>query len=124
MKQTIHNKSNGIDYTRVGDVYLPNLVLPHSDYTIGVWGERYRAYLKAHRRPFYTSLKMQCKLDAHLQEVDARASEMYDCLVKQLVEKEGITEALKAKNMFSWVAAMNNIANRAREIVWNEIIGI
>ncbi len=64
---------------------------------------------------------MQCKLDAHLQEVDARASEMYDCLVKQLTEKEGITEALKAEDMMAWVAAMNNISNRAREIVWNEI---
>ena len=122
MKQTIHNKSNGIDYTRVGDVYLPNLVLPHSDYTIGVWGERYRAYLKAHRRPFYTSLKMQCKLDAHLREVDTRASEMYDCLVKQFKSQEGITEELKARDMMAWVTAMNNISNRAREIVWNEIV--
>ena len=123
MKQTIHNKSNGIDYTRVGDVYLPNLVLPHSDYTIGVWGERYRAYLKAHRRPFYTSLKMQCKLDEHLQEVDMRANEMYEWLIKQFAAREGITEALKAADMMQWVRAMNNIANRASEIVWNEITG-
>ena len=122
MKQTIHNKSNGIDYTLAGNVYLPNLVSPHSNDTIGVWGERYRAYLKTHRKPFYTSLKMQCKLDAHLREVDIRASEMYDCLVKQFKSQEGITEELKARDMMAWVAAMNNIANRAREIVWNEII--
>ena len=83
MKQTIHNENTGIDYTLVGKVYLPNLVLPHGDYEIGVWGERYRTYLKTHRKAFYTSLKMQCKLDAHLREVDIRASEMYDCLVKQ-----------------------------------------
>lgn len=123
MKQTIHNKSTGIDYTCVGDVYLPNLVLPRSDYTVGVWGERYRAYLKAHRKSFYTSLKMQCKLDAHLREVDTRANEMYDCLVKQFKSQESITEELKARDIMAWVAAMNNISNRAREIVWNDIIG-
>ena len=125
MKHYYTDKNTGISYTLVGDDYLPNLVLPYNNSeTLGLWGQRYLKHIKTHRKPFYTSLKIQCKLDAHLQEVDARASEMYDCLVKQLVEKEGITEALKAKNMFSWVAAMNNIANRAREIVWNEIIGI
>ena len=122
MKYYYTDKNTGISYTLSGNVYLPNLVLPHSDDTIGVWGERYRAYLKTHRKPFYTSLKMQCKLDAHLREVDIRATEMYDRLVKQLAETEGITEALKAKDMFSWVESLNNIANRAREIVWNEII--
>ncbi len=121
MKQTTHNKSTGIDYTLVGDVYLPNLVLPRSDYTIGVWGERYRTYIKAHRKPFYTSLEMQCKLDTHLREVDTRACKMYDRLVKRFAAQEGITEKLKAHNMMAWVSAMNNISNRAREIVWNEI---
>ena len=123
MKNSYTNKKTGIDYTLVGDVYLPNLVLPYSDYNIGVWGERYRAYVKARRKTFYTSLKMQCKLDAHLHEVDSRASEMYDCLVQQLSSQEGITEELKARDMMAWVTAMNNISNRAREIVWNEIIG-
>ena len=123
MKQTIHNENTGIDYTFVGEVYLPNLVLPHSDYEIGVWGERYREYIKCHRKAFYTSLKIQCELDEHLQEVDIRASEMYDNIVKQLAQREGITEALKAADMMQWVAAMNNISNRAREIVWNDITG-
>jgi len=123
MKQTIHNENTGIDYTLVGEVYLPNLVLPHGDYEIGVWGERYRTYLKTHRKAFYTSLKMQCQLDKHLREVDTRASEMYDNIVKHLAQREGITEALKAADMMQWVAAMNNISNRAREIVWNDITG-
>ena len=122
MKQTIHNENTGIDYTLVGEVYLPNLVLPHGDYEIGVWGERYRTYLKTHRKAFYTSLKMQCKLDEHLREVDMRASEMYDRLVKQFAQREGITEELKAADMMQWVEAMNNISNRAREIVNKEII--
>ena len=121
MKQTIHNEKTGIDYTLFGEVYLPNLVLLHNGYEIGVWGERYRTYIKTHRKAFYTSLKMQCQLDKHLYEVDTRASEMYDNVVKALAQKEGITEALKASDMMAWVTAMNNIANRAREIVWNDI---
>jgi len=123
MKQSYINEKSGIGYTLVGEVYLPNLVLPHDDYEIGVWGERYRTYLKTHRKTFYTSLKMQCKLDEHLQEVDMRANEMYERLIKQFEAREGITEALKAADMMQWVRAMNNIANRAREIVWNEITG-
>ena len=117
-------KQNFIELLRgnFGEIYLPNLVLPHSDYEIGMWGERYRTYLKTHRKAFYTSLKMQCKLDGHLHEVDIRATEMYDRLVKQFAEQEGITEQLKAEDMMAWVQAMNNIGNRAREIVWNEIV--
>ena len=122
MKQTIHNEKTGIDYTLVGEVYLPNLVLPHNNSeTLGIWGQRYLEYIKTHRKAFYTSLKMQCQLDKHLREVDTRASEMYDNIVKQLAQREGITEELKAADMMQWVAAMNNISNRAREIVWNDI---
>ena len=80
-------------------------------------------YIKTHRRGFYTALKMQCKLDKHLHEVDTRANEMYESLVASIAKKEGNTEALKAEDMMAWVAAMNDIANRAREIVWNEITG-
>ena len=135
---------SNFDYTEVNGIFYPNLVLPGADYKIGVWGcgcpvdtsaeeqkhrpnrqvrQRYRAYIKTHRRAFYTSLKMQCQLDKHLHEVDTRASEMYDNVVKQLAQKEGITEALKAADMMAWVTAMNSIANRAREIVWNDITG-
>ena len=125
MKQTIHNEKTGIDYTLVGEVYLPNLVLPHNNSeTLGIWGQRYLEYIKTHRKPFYTSLKMQCKLDEHLRNVNMRASEMYDRLVKQFAQQEDITEELKAADMMQWVATMNNIVNRAREIVWNEIISV
>lgn len=120
MKPTYTDKNTGISYTLVGDVYLPNLVLPRSDEIIGLWGQRYLEHIKAHRKGFYTALKMQYKLDIHQRDVDIRASEMYDCLVKQLAEQEGITESLKAEDMMAWVAAMNNISNRAREIVLNE----
>lgn len=125
MKHSYTDKNTGISYTLVGDVYLPNLVMPHNNSeTLGLWGQRYLEHIKTHRKPFYTSLKMQCKLDAHLQEVDSRANEMFDRLVKQFAEKEGITEAFKAEDMMAWVIAMNNISNRTREIVWNDIIGI
>ena len=124
MKYYYTDKNTGSSYTPVGGVYLPNLVLPHNNSeTLGLWGQRYLEHIKTHRRPFYTSLKIQCKLNAYLQEVDTRASEMFGYLVKQLAEKEGITEALKASDMLSWVAAMNNISNRAREFVWDEIVG-
>ncbi len=122
MKKGYTDKKTGISYTLVGDVYLPNLVLPHSDYEIGVWGQRYLEYIKTHRKPFYTSLKMQCKLNEHLHEIDVRASEMYERIVTRLAKQEGITEQLKAEDMMAWVQAMNNISNRAREVVWNEII--
>ena len=123
MKYYYTDKNTGISYTPVGGVYLPNLVLPHNNSeTLGLWGQRYLEHVKTHRKPFYTSLKMQCKLDAHLREVDTRASEMYECLVKQIAEKEGITETFKAEDMMAWVTAMNNISNQAREIVWNEIV--
>ena len=123
MKYYYTDKNTGISYTLLGNVYLPNLVLPHNNSeTLGLWGQRYLEHVKTHRKPFYTSLKMQCKLDAHLREVDTRASEMYECLVKQIAEKEGITETFKAADMMAWVTAMNNISNQAREIVWNEIV--
>ena len=124
MKHSYTDKNTGISYTLVGDVYLPNLVLPHNNSeTLGLWGQRYLEHIKAHRKGFYTALKMQCKLDKHLHAVDTRANEMYESLVASFAKKEGISEALKAEDMMAWVAAMNNIANRAREIVWNEIIG-
>ena len=123
MKQSYTNEKTGIDYTLVRDVYLPNLVLPHNNSeTLGIWRQRYLEYIKTHRKPFYTSLKMQCKLDEHLQDVDMRAREMYDRLIKQFAAREGITEKLKAADMMQWVAAMNNISNCAREIVNKEII--
>lgn len=122
MKKGYTDKKTGISYTLVGEIYLPNLMLPKSDYEIGMWGQRYLEYIKTHRKPFYTSLKMQCKLNEHLHEIDVRASEMYERLVAQLAEREGITEQLKAEEMMAWVQAMNNITNQAREIVNTEVI--
>ena len=124
MKKTefISDKNNGLDYTLVGEVYLPNLISTETNYEIGMWGQRHLRYIKQHRKVFYTSLLTNCKLNSYLHDVDVRATEMYDSLVKQLKEQQGITEQLKADDMMAWVQAMNNITNRVREIVNKEII--
>ena len=122
MKKYITNEKNGLDYTLVGNVYLPNLISTETYYEIGIWGQRHLRYIKKYRKVFYLNLKTNCKLNSYLHNVDVRASEMYDHLVKQLKEQQGITEQLKADDMMAWVQAMNNITNQAREIVYNEVI--
>lgn len=122
MNKTFSDKNNGIDYTLVGEVYLPNLISTETNYEIGIWGQRHLRYIKQHRKVLYTSLLTNCKLNAYLHEVDVRATEMYDRLVKQLKEQQGVTEQLKADDMMAWVQAMNNITNQAREVVNNELI--
>ena len=122
MKKYITDEKNGLDYTLVNGVYLPNLISTETNYEIGIWGMRYYDYIKEHRPVFCTSLKVQCKLNTHLHEVDVRAKEMCDTLITQLTEKQGVTERLKADNQMLWVQEMTNIANQAREIVYNEVI--
>ena len=122
MNKTFSDKNNGLDYTLVGEVYLPNLISTETNYEIGMWGQRHLRYIKQHRKVFYTSLLTSCKLNSYLHDVDVRATEMYDCLVKQLKEQQGITEQFKAEDMMAWVKAMNNITNQAREIVNAEVI--
>lgn len=122
MKKYITDENTSISYTLVGDVYIPNLVSTDTNYEIGCWGRKHKAYIKQYKPAFYTTLFTQCKLNSYLHDVDVRATEMYDTLVKQLAEQEGITEKLKTENQMLWVQRMNNIANRSREIICNEII--
>ena len=122
MKKYITDKNTGISYTLVGDVYIPNLVSTDTNYEIGYWGRKHKEYIKQHKPSFYTILLTQCKLNSYLHDVDVRATEMYDTLVKKLAKQEGITEKLKTENQMLWVQQMNNITNRAREIVSKEII--
>lgn len=122
MKKYITDENTGISYTLVGDVYIPNLVSTDTNYEIGCWGRKHKEYIKQYKPAFYTTLLTQCKFNSYLHDVDIRATEMYDTLVKQLAEQEGITEKLKATDKMLWVQAMNNISNRAREIVCFEII--
>lgn len=122
MKKYITDKITGISYTLVGDVYIPNLVSTDTNYEIGCWGRKHKEYIKQYKPAFYTTLLTQCKLNSYLHDVDVRAAEMYDTLVKQLAKQEGVTEKLKASDMMLWVRKMNNIRNRATEIVNAELI--
>ena len=124
MKKYITDEKTGISYTLVGDVYIPNLVSTDTNYEIGDWGRKHKEYIKQYKPLFYTTLLTQCKLNSYLHDVDVRAAEMYDTLVKQLAKQEGVTEKLKATDMLAWVQAMNNISNRAREIVYKIIVYI
>ena len=115
--------TNKITYTKQGDYLLPNLKLPEQPKVeIGIWGKRHLKYIK-HRRPIlYTNLLTSCKLTAYLADIDEEATEMFNRLVKQLARKEGVTEHLKGEDQLLWVKRMNNIRNRAEEIVNNELI--
>lgn len=122
MKKNFTDEKTGIDYTLVGDVYIPNLVSTDTNYEIGQWGKRHKEYLKENHKLRYYNLLTSGKLNLYLHDVDVRAKKMYDNLVTQLAEQEGITEQLKADDIMAWVQAMNNITNQAREIVNNEVI--
>jgi|GEM_PF-237310 len=124
MKKYITDKNTGISYTLVGDVYIPNLVSTDTNYEIGYWGRKHKEYIKQYKPAFYTTLLTQCKLNSYLHDVDVRATEMYDTLIKQLAKQEDVTEKLKSTDMMLWVRKMNNIRNRITEIVNKEIIYI
>jgi len=110
-------------YSKMGDYHLPNLVLPkQKDVFFGRYGMLRLNYLKNHKRVFYTNLLTSCKLNEHLADIDKQADDMFDLLMKQIVETQGITEKLKVENQMAWVEAMNNIKTCAEEIVLKEII--
>lgn len=111
----------GGTYHQEGDYFLPDLLPPES-ISVGIWGERRKHYLKTQREPFYNALLLSGKLDDHLTEVDTQAEAMCFQLVKRLAEQEGITEQLKVENQMKWVKRMNNIRNRALEIIRSELI--
>ena len=114
-----------ITYTQQGDYLLPDLKLPEQPKVeIGIWGKRHLQYIKQHHPISYTNLLTTCKLTAYLVDIDEEATEMFDRLVKQIAEREGVTEQLKANNQMLWVARINNIRSRAMEIVNTELIFI
>ena len=115
----------GGTYMQVGDYLLPNLILPEQqDQPIGVWGQRHARYLKQHHKIIYMNLLTSGKLNDYLVDIENQAENLFLQLVKQLAESENITEELKAKDQMEWVAQMNNVYNRAREIVNSKLIFI
>ena len=122
MAKTIFEKMGGT-YVRQGDYYLACLSLPEEEHkAIGVWGQRHARYLKQYHKVFYMNLLTSGKLNNYLADIDNQAEETFSRLVKQLAEKENVTENLKAENQMLWVQKMNNIRNRATEIVNTEVI--
>ena len=123
MEKYIYNEQNGLWYELQGNYYIPCLVLDEEDnQPIGMWGRKHLRYIKEHRPVLHTTLLLSGKLNSHLAEIDNRATEMFDQLIKQLAENEGITEQLKAQDQMAWVQRMNNIRNRTEEIVNAEVI--
>ena len=123
MEKYIYNEQNGLWYELQGDYYLPCLKLPEEEAVhIGIWGQRHRRYLKEHRRATYATLLTSGKLNSYLADIDRQAEELFSQLLKQVAEAEDVTETLKTDEPMEWVGRMNNIRNRATEIVNAEII--
>lgn len=123
MEKRIYNEKNGIRYTLQGNYYLPDLKLPDEENKpIGLWGQRHARHLKQNHKALYMNLLTSGKLSSYLADIDKQAEDMFFRLVKQMAKREGVTEQLKANNQMDWVARMNNIRNRATEIVNHDII--
>ena len=124
MKKHITDETTGISYTLQGDYYLPDLELSteEQEANIGVWGMRHANYLKQNHKVVYYNLLTSGKLSSYLTDINERAEDMFQQLVKELSEKEDVTEQLKATDPMLWVQKMNNIRNRAKELVDTEII--
>ncbi|MBE6819648.1 MAG: TnpV protein [Ruminococcaceae bacterium] len=111
-------EQNGGTYRMVGDYRIPNITLPdEASKPLGVWGLKHKDYLMKHKRVQFNIMLMTGTLWTHLAEIDEQASDMFSRLVEQMKVNEGVTEQLKADNQMEWVARMNNIEARVREIV-------
>ena len=123
MAKTIFEKAGGT-YTQVGDYMLPDLLLAEEEKeaNIGVWGMRHKRYLKQNHKVLYYNLLTSGKLSSYLVDIEQQAQDLFSRLVKDLAEKENVTENLKATDQMLWVRKMNNIRNRATEIVNADII--
>ena len=123
MEKVIYDEKNGLWYELQGDYYIPCLKLPEEEQQhIGVWGQRHLRYIKQNRKVLYLNLLTSGKLNGYLADLDKQAEEMFSRLVKQMAEREGVTEKLKAGNQMEWVGRMNNIQNRAIEVVNTDIV--
>ena len=124
MEQYIYNEQNGLWYELRGNYYIPCLDLPaeKEERSIGVWGQRHLRYIREHKKALYTSLLTNGKLQPYLADVEEQAQELFDRLMKQRTEREGITETLKADNQMEWVQRMNALRAAVTETVNAEVI--
>jgi hypothetical protein len=123
MEKVIYDEKNGLWYELQGDYYIPCLKLPEEEQQpIGIWGQRHLRYIKQNRKVLYLNLLTSGKLNGYLADLDKQAEDMFSRLVKQMAECEGVTEQLKADNQSAWVGRMNNICQRAAELVNTDLI--
>ena len=121
MKRQIYDERNGLWYELCGDYYVPCLEAPESP-KVGKFGRMRNTFLREHQSAIYTGMLFSGKLNDHLEEIDRQANELLDRLVWEYAATEHITEELKANDQMAWVQAMNNIRNRAEEVVLSELI--
>lgn len=123
MDKIIYNEKNGLWYELQGNYYLPCLKLPEeASANIGVWGQRHLRYLKQYHKARYYNLLANGTLNSYLADIDRQATEMFERLIKQMAQREGVTEQLKAVDQITWIRKMNNIRNQASEVVYGKII--
>lgn len=123
LKKRIHDKDNGLDYVLVGDYYIPDIQLGDvDDRPIGRWGRMHRDYLRDFRPVEYNELLLSGRLHTVLADLNEQAQQRLELIIRQMQEKEGITESLKRQDAMLWVRSMNSIRSRAEEIVLSEIV--
>ena len=123
MAKVIYDEKNGLWYELQGDYYIPCLKLPEEEQQpVGVWGQRHLRYIKQNRKVLYLNLLTSGILSRYLSDLDKQAEEMFSRLVKQMAEREGVTEQLKADIQMKWVARINNIRSRVTEIINSNLI--
>ena len=110
-----------ITYHREGDYLIPDLTAPEEP-NVGVWGRRRKEFLRMNRNPIYTGMLLGGTLNAHLEETDRAANELFDRLIEEYAEAENVTEELKAENQLEWLRRMNSIRRRTEELIYQELI--
>lgn len=124
LKNKFIDEKTGIEYRLVGDYYIPNITIPKARRTgnIGKYGRLKLSYMRKYKIPEYTEMFLSNELKSYLLDIEDECKDKLELLIKQMAEKENVTEDLKVNNQLEWVARMNNIKNRAEEIILNEII--
>ena len=123
MEKYIYDEKNGLWYELQGNYYIPCLTLPaEEEKPVGIWGKRHLWYIKKERKALYTELLTSGRLNTYLADINEQAAEQMHLLTEQMAEREGVTEQRKAQNQMLWVQRMNNIRDRAMEIVNHELI--
>ena len=122
MKKQIYDEKNGMSYTLHGDYYLPDLVLREEEPTYGKYGMLRKQFLKEHRSARYQYMLLTGKLNEHLNQIDQEVREQVETLMEQMIEKQGVTEELKAQDQMKRVRLMNNIKASAEEIILKNMV--